>query len=87
MSQEKTLFLVILKGEDSDAYYVHTNLSDAKISFYGGVESGYYNAVYLVETLPGDEIGFGSYGDIYGGVELLGWWENGEMETSPGEEE
>ena len=87
MSQEKTLFLVIKKGEDSDSYNVHTNLSDAKISFYGGVKSEYFNAVFLIETLPGDEIGFGSYGDIYGGEKVHGHWEQGEMYDSPGEEE
>lgn len=78
MSKEQTSFLVIKKGDDSDAYNIHTNLADATVTFNEEVESEYYNVVYLVEVEPGDEIGFGSYGDLYGGV-LHGHWENGEM--------
>ena len=87
MSEEKTLFLVVMKGDDSDAYTIHTNLADATLTFNGALDGFiHYNVVYLIEVLPGDEIGFGSYGDLYGG-DLIGHWENGELMEDPAEAE
>ena len=71
--EKQTLFFVAKFIDGWEDCNLHTNLDAATTTFNEDVESEYYNEIYLVEVLPDNEIGFGSYGDIYGGDVIREW--------------